>query len=388
MRRLSVLLLLMLLLAVTGAVPVLAGPEVVFDEPSASGAFGESISFETTFEAAEAPARVELLVRTPGDVSDRVNIATVERRGEDRWQATVFQGGHTVPNTSYEYRFRAITSEGSVLGPIAEHRVEDTRIEWQRLQGDRVTVWWHDGDDGFARRALDIAEEAITSAGAMLGVSEVEPVDFYIYADSRQFRQAMGPSTRENVGGQAHPGIRTLFGLIEPRQIDSDWVEELVVHELAHLVFDEAVRNPYQYPPRWLNEGLAVYLSQGYVGADRSQVEGAAGGGTIIPLEGLGGQFPTRSTRIGLAYAESVSAVDYFVETYGEDGLVELITSFADGTGLDAAFQVATGEGFAAFDDAWLASLGVDRPEAYGPRESEPGPVPEAWVGDPDALLR
>jgi len=206
----------------------------------------------------------------------------------------------------------------------------------------------------------------------MLGVSEVEPVDFYIYADSRQFRQAMGPSTRENVGGQAHPGIRTLFGLIEPRQIDSDWVEELVVHELAHLVFDEAVSNPYQYPPRWLNEGLAVYLSQGYIGADRSQVEGAAGGGTIIPLEGLGGQFPTRSTRVGLAYAESVSAVDYFVETYGEDGLVELITSFADGTGVDAAFQVATGEGFAAFDDAWLASLGADRPEAYGPRESDP----------------
>jgi hypothetical protein len=76
------------------------------------------------------------------------------------------------------------------------------------------------------------------------------------------------------------------------------------------------------------------------------------------------------------------------VETYGEEALVELITSFADGTGLDAAFQVATGEGFAAFDDAWLASLGADRPEAYGPRESEPGPVPEAWVGDPDALLR
>jgi hypothetical protein len=371
-------LLVSTLLAVTLGQPALAQSELVFGEPSASGAFGETITFETTFAATEAPDRVELLVRLPGDQSDRVNIAAVEPRGGDRWRAAVFQGGHTVPNTSYEYRFRAVTEDGSVLGPIAEHRVEDSRIEWQQLSGDRVTVWWHEGDEGFARRALGIAEEAIDSAGEMLGVSEVEPLDFFIYSDSREFRQAMGPSTRENVGGQAHPGIRTLFGLIEPRQIDSDWVEELVVHELAHLVFDEAVRNPYQYPPRWLNEGLAVYLALGYGSADRAQVEGAAGGGTIIPLEGLGGQFPTRSTRIGLAYAESVSAVDYFVESYGEEMLVELITAFADGSGLDAAFLAATGDDFAAFDDAWLGSLGAERPEAYGPRESESGPAPEA----------
>ena len=39
---------------------------------------------------------------------------------------------------------------------------------------------------------------------------------------------------------------------------------ELVAHELTHLVFDEAAHNPYAYPPRWLNEGLAVYLSGDY----------------------------------------------------------------------------------------------------------------------------
>jgi len=164
-------------------------------------------------------------------------------------------------------------------------------------------------------------------------------------------------------------------------------VEELVTHELAHLVFDEAVANPYQYPPRWLNEGLAVYLSRGYTARDRRQVEGAAGGGTIIPLEGLGGQFPTRSNRISLAYAESVSAVDYFVETYGEDQLVQLITSFAEGTGLDGAFVASTGEDFATFDAAWLQSVGSAYPEPYGPLEGEPGAVPDAWVSESSALL-
>ena len=95
-----------------------------------------------------------------------------------------------------------------------------------------------------------------------------------------------------------------------------------------------------------------------------------------MPLEGLGGNFPTRPIRSGLAYAESVAAVDYFVQTYGEAHLVDLINSFADGTGLDAAFVRATGSEFATFDAAWLASLDAKPPPAYGPRDVEPGPTP------------
>ena len=88
-----------------------------------------------------------------------------------------------------------------------------------------------------------------------------------------------------------------LFGLIEPRQINSDWVEEVVVHELSHLVFDAAVSNPFAYPPRWLNEGLAVYLSKGFDADDRRQVRGAAGG-TLLNAELLAsrGRLVHRST--------------------------------------------------------------------------------------------
>ena len=387
MRLRAGLLATVIVLAVW-ALPVVAQPEVVFGPTRASGAFGEVVTFSTTFRSPEAPQRVELLRRLPGEDSDLVNIAVVEQVAPDAYRASTFVSGHVVPNTRYDYRFRVLGEDGAVMSPAASHTVQDTRLEWQVLEGDRVNVWWHRGDDGFARRALEIAEGAMADAADLLGVDQIEPVDFFIYAEPRTFREAMGPATRENVGGQAHPSIRTLFGLIEPRQIDSDWVEELVVHELAHLVFDEAVANPYQYPPRWLNEGLAVYLAKGYDDGDRRQVEGAAGGGTIIPLQGLDGQFPTRPIRIGLAYAESVAAVDYLVERYGEDTLVELVTSFADGTGLDEAFTKATGADFAAFDDAWLESLGTEQPEAFGPRESEPGPTPEAWASEASLLLR
>ncbi len=88
-------------------------------------------------------------------------------------------------------------------------------------------------------------------------------------------------------------------------------------HELTHLVFDTAVKNPYHFPPRWLNEGLAVYLSEGYTDAWRSAVRRRSAE-EIIPLDGLAGQFPTTRDQFFLAYGESVSAVDYLVRTFGK----------------------------------------------------------------------
>jgi hypothetical protein len=327
-----------------------------------------------------------MLSRLANDDSDRVVIAEVTG-GDGEWTATVYQGGHTVPNTTWDYRFRVVTDEGTAVGPSATHRLLDERFEWDVLEGERVDVWTYEGGERFARETLATAEQAVDAAAELLDVDEVEPFDFIVYADTREFREAMGPAIRENVGGQAHLGIRTLFGLITPRQIDSDWVDSVIRHEVAHLVYHDVVRNPYQYPPLWLTEGVAVYLAEGYDDNDRRLVEGAAGGGTIIPLEGLSGRFPTRVGRQSLAYAESISAVDYFLERYGQDRLVELIASFGEGTGLDDAFIAATGEDFAAFDAAWLASLGADEPEPYGPAESVPGPVPEAWTTDLEPLV-
>ena len=211
------------------------------------------------------------------------------------------------------------------------------------------------------------------------GVTEEEPVDFFIYADNDAFYDALGPGTRENVGGQANADIRTLFAHISPRSIDDPWVENVVPHELIHLVFDTAVKNPYHFPPRWLNEGLAVYLSVGYEAGDRAAVEAAARDGELIPLDGLVGQFPTSASRFGLAYAESASAVDFLVRTHGEDTMVSLVRSYAEGRTDDEAFEAAIGMDVAAFNDAWLADLGAKPPVKYGPQPPPAGPVPDGW---------
>jgi hypothetical protein len=161
----------------------------------------------------------------------------------------------------------------------------------------------------------------------------------------------------------------------------------VIPHELTHLVFDTAVRNAYHFPPRWLNEGLAVYLSEGYTPSWRAEVTQAVGQHSLLSLEGLTGQFPTSADEFSLAYGESVSAIDFLVRTYGKARLVALIRSFSAGRADDEAFRQALGVNVAGFELAWLADLGATVPVRYGPRPAPTGPLPPGWAGAPGALV-
>jgi hypothetical protein len=376
---LTLLLLTAVVLAPAGARAADADA-LRFEAPSAAGALQEPVTYEVTFGTDVEPTRVELLTRLPDETTAFVRTTGLRPDGDGRWTATLIDGSHIPPNSTIRYRFRATLPDGSVAeSEEGTLTVADERFDWRSRSDGVVTLHWYDGDDAFAQRALGIGSRAIETAATLLGVDDMPPVDFFVYADQEAFYDALGPGTRENVGGQANADIRTMFGLITPSEVTSDWVDTLVSHELTHLVFAEAVDNPYHFPPRWLNEGLAVYLSQGYDAADRATVERAAGSGAIIPLDGLAGLFPTTRDRFSLAYAESVSAVDFLVRTYGEAALVALITSYAHGVTDDEAFTAALGLDMTAFDDAWLGSVGAGRPAPYGPEPAPAGPIPGAW---------
>ena len=376
-------------LLVLAAAPVRAA-DPTFGTPTIDASFGRGIDLTQPVTLDGAPFRVELLLVSGADGVPLVSEIPGPSSGGPttlRYTLDVTEG-HILPNTPIAARWRITATAGAepVLGPEVRTVYDDDRFTWQTVEGEVVRVHWYAGSRDFAERALRIGEDAVAETAVLLGVQEDQPIDFFIYGDRASFYDALGPGTRENVGGQANADIRTLFALIGPAEIDDPWVGVVIPHELVHLVFDTAVKNPYHFPPRWLNEGLAVYLSQGYNQSDRSAVEDAVRADRLIPLDGLGGQFPTTADGFILAYAESVSAVDFFIRTHTQAALIALISSYADGRTDDEAFQAAIGQDVATFNAAWLNDLGADPPIRYGPQPAPAGPQPSAWsAGAPGA---
>jgi hypothetical protein len=382
-RPLAVAWVLMLVVA-AGLTPSTSAADLAtFGDASAKSKFGETITFDQRVTLLAGPVkRAEILLVFPGALGPEVTEVAAPANVDTLHYDLDVGGTNLKPNTRIVARWRLTGQDGSTqLGPEVEVTYEDTRFRWRTRFGSTVHVYWYQGDSAFGERAAQIGDRAVQDAEKLLGVNDDQPIDFFIYADQAAFYQALGPGTRENVGGEAIPSNRTLFALITPGQIDASWVSVVIPHELTHIVFNTAVDNPYHFPPRWLNEGLAVYLSEGYGVDDRVAAESAARDGSIIPLNGLTGQFPVSTDGFFLAYSESVSAIDFLVKTYGKDALVALIRSYAKGVTDDEAFQAALGVTATGFGDAWLKSLGARAPGRTGPQPAPAGPLPTGWSG-------
>ena len=361
-----------------GTGPV-AAATITFGTPSASSAFGDGVRFVQPYFGSADFREVDIVIDYPGSFGP--SVAKVEKPGASSFSYKLdTSSGELQPNTQLVARFEITFTDGTVEdGPDINITYLDDRFKWQTKVGKVVRLHWYQGDDAFADQALQMGERGIAAAADFMDHAEAAPIDFYVYADRTPFYDALGPSTRENVGGEANTQTRTLFALISPSELA--YAATVVPHELTHVAFDDATTNPYHQPPHWLNEGIAVYVSQGFDLSDKQLVGEAASGGGLMPLAAIRGQFPTTQDRFYLAYAESVSAVDYFVRTYGHDDLVKLVKSFGTGASDDEAFQTAIGMGVDAFDKAWMKANGVTDLQSFGPQPAPTGPVPSDWIG-------
>ena len=369
-------------------VPVaVAASPASFGTPTASSTYGKGIVFSQPVTVTKPIGRAELLLTIADAISPTVIAAPVPGIGSSTLAYTLDTSGndHLIPNTPIVARWRLAAADDPTdiaLGPEVAVVYADDRFDWKTVSGDLVRVHWYKGDAAFGAKALKLGEDEVRQTSKLLGVTETEPADFFVYANKADFYGALGPGAHENVAGSAYASIRTLLGLIPPGQIDDSLVAVRIPHEFVHLVFNTAASNPYHSAPRWLNEGLAVYQSEGYGSSDRGQVQAAARAGTLIPLDGLTGQFPNGQAFF-LAYAESVAAVKYMIDTHGSDALVTLIRSYAEGRTDDEAFKAALGLDMTEFGAAWFKDVNAKTPTRYGPQPAPPGPVPTDWTDAP-----
>jgi hypothetical protein len=357
----------------------LAGPalgqSVSFGTPTAVSKFGTGIVFTQPYSGATIKS-ASILIQVPDQVGP--SVLSVDQIGS---ASLVFSmdtsSGVLFPNTPVVAHFEATLADGSIVESPDVHIVyADDRFTWKTKTGKIIRLHYINATDSFAQQMLTLADTGVTKAATLFGVAESQPIDYYVYPSQSVFQQ--GLNQPDTVGGVAMPSFRTCYSIVAPG--DTTYAAQVMPHEPTHVVFADATGNPYHDPPRWLNEGFAQYVSQGYDSSSRQQVSRAVGDGTLTSLLALTDFFPLDAQRIYLAYAEAVSAVDFMVRKYGQPAIPKLVKAYAGGASDDEAFTAAFGVDVAAFNSAWLADNGVT-PTKYGPQPAPTGPLPPGWNG-------
>jgi len=267
------------------------------------------------------------------------------------WTLEMVKIGGLPPGSTVKYWWQVKDVSGKrVETAPAQVRYDDLRYSWRNLTEGKVTIYWYEGDDSFARELMSAAQQALERLAADTGAHPEKPVDLYIYANANDLKGAM-IHPQEWTGGVAFTRYSIMAIGIAPDNIY--WGKTTIAHELTHLVIHQMTLNPYNELPTWLDEGLAMYneglLDPGFT----SYLIWAITENKLISVQSLSSPFSAYAEEAYLSYAQSYSLVEFLITTYGQEKMLELLNTFREGSGYDAALEKVYGFDMDGLDSLW-----------------------------------
>ncbi|HLU40074.1 MAG TPA: hypothetical protein VK081_11875 [Planctomycetota bacterium] len=172
-------------------------------------------------------------------------------------------------------------------------------------------------------------------------------------------RDTLPPELREHLhegtAGFALLGRDEAYVLLaEARSEPPNDLRTVVVHELVHVLLDQAAGPAGPFVPRWVHEGLAQELSGGpYLAVQEEDLVLAVWTRTGPRFSRLVHRFPARDDLRRLAYAQSFSFVAYLVDRFGVDKIVEAVRRSRADRPFHLALLDVTGLSMARLQDDW-----------------------------------
>jgi len=267
------------------------------------------------------------------------------------WTWDMRKTGGLPPGSNVDYWWVVEDADGEkVEADQARIQFDDNRYYWHKLNEGNVTIYWHRGTRSFARELMAAAQQALTRLTEDTGAYLEKPVKLYIYANAQDLREAM-IYPQEWTGGVAF----TRHGVIAIGIASGtlDWGKRAVAHELAHLVNHQMTFNPYGDLPRWLDEGLAMY-AEGQLKLEFEYfLDEAITEESLIPVRSLSSPFSAYAGQSYLSYAQSYSLVEFLIDNYGQEKMLQLLNTFKRGIDYDTALEKVYGFDMDGLDALW-----------------------------------
>ena len=372
MQRLSVLILVFLL-CFAFAHNYVQAQEAISATYSTEAEFPTSLTFNLNAQSDSNITRIILnykidKITTVTVISEVEPDFYIGRTVDTSWTWDMHQSG-LPPGAKVQYRWRIEDAAGHEFKTSWEPaQFDDNRYNWISLTEDKITLYWYQRDQAFAQELLDTAKEALEKLMLDTGASLERAVEIYIYANSADLQGAL-IYPQEWTGGMSFNEYGILAIGIDTKNLA--WGKRIIAHELAHLVTYQMTYNPYGDIPTWLSEGLSMYAEGALEMSFQILLNEAISKDSLISVQSVSSAFPTNEKEARLSYAQSYGIVEFLINEYGQEKMLNLLNVFKQGSTYDDALMTIYGFDTNGLDDTWRLSLGLE------PREASTTPVPK-----------
>jgi len=370
-------------LVVVAVVPlpgVRAQSGVVVDSTNAENDFPNGVNFSLSFHSDVDLSALKVTLRYTIAPDGASVYEEPECNGSTRVECTYnLKSGpklFLVPGANVNYYWQIDDASGnSVNTKPATFVYDDTRFDWKSMTDGNLTVWYYAGDESDVRSLLQTGVEGLQRMEHLLDTQVGFPVKIFLYDSAEDMQPAVLSASTSPEGG--------LITLGEVFFSDTAVVahdvrpEDIMRHELAHIVIRQAVKGPFGNLPAWLDEGTAVYAQSDLLSNEKQALASAIKRDDVLSLRAMSSASLGRtSVNVSLFYGQSCSLVSFLIDRYGEARFADLFATFKQGSTVDKALQQVYGFDLDGLENAWRESVGLPAKEAEG-QQGQTTPVPQ-----------
>ena len=351
---LALVVCLFLTILPPGLAQAQSGPVVL--DSSAQAEFPAGLRFNLSVESdvtiTDIRLRYAIDLVSFAQVTSEVYLEFVPAATVDvEWTWDMRKTGGLPPGSTVDYWWVVEDANGSKAETVpVKVYFDDLRYTWRSLAEGGMTIYWYKGDESFAQEIMATAQQALARLANDTGAYLERPIRIYLYANARDLQGAM-IYPQEWTGGAAFTRYDTITIGIAPSNLQ--WGKRAIAHELTHLVIHQITLNPYGGLPTWLDEGLAMYTEGVLSSQFTTQLNRAIAEDGLISVRSLSSPFSAYADEAVLAYAQSYSVVEFLISNYGQDKMLELLDTFREGSGYDAALEKVYGFNMDGLDALW-----------------------------------
>ncbi|MGH7726273.1 MAG: BamA/TamA family outer membrane protein [Candidatus Eiseniibacteriota bacterium] len=238
---------------------------------------------------------------------------------------------------------------------FGKNKVQYRTFEWKIISSPHFDIYYYEGGDSLAIRALDLCEKANIKLTRDLGHILTKKIPIILYVSHNDFAQT---NVTLDFLDEGTGGFTELLKnrVVLPFPGSYEEFRHVLVHELVHAFMFDMIysgglpsfitRQNIVDVPLWFAEGLAEWVSLGWEpNADMFLRDGTIGG-YLPPIQYNGGY---------LVYKQGQAAMKFLTERYGPERIRDLLQKTKYYRSFYRAFEVTLGTSVEKFDQDFQA---------------------------------
>ena len=226
--------------------------------------------------------------------------------------------------------------------------------DYMGVNTPHFSFYFHARDERSMKSLIDQAEGLRREIIEALGIDLEERTKVYLAPSLRRFQeiQPRGEIPLWSVA-VAYPSLNLII-MKSPRAAKRGHIDlgKVFKHEFTHIAVGRAFKGKDKVP-RWLDEGLAIYVSREWNLSRVSTMTRAVLTDSLIPLSEITHWFPREPDRAELAYSEGFYLISFLISQYGKESFHRFIRIYSGGKGLKEVLMEVYGIGWEELEEEW-----------------------------------